>query len=175
MKPKRVFILGLQRSGTTWLANMLAALPQVAAVAHESHRGVHESVFFSHFAKGFEPWDDPEQRLRFAASFAASDYYLLTEMEQEFLEDLERSCSSYGEVFIALMDYLAIAEGADAWIEKSPHHTLLDADILTAVWACVAQGSKAPKGYLPRRFYHDPLPTAHAQAGEKGKRDSRQI
>jgi len=87
MKPKRVFILGLQRSGTTWLANMLAALPQVAAVAHESHRGVHESV----------------------------------------------------------------------------------------VWACVAQGSKAPKGYLPRRFYHDPLPTAHAQAGEKGKRDSRQI
>jgi len=188
MKPKRVFILGLQRSGTTWLANMLAALPQVAAVAHESHRGVHESVFFSHFAKGFEPWDDPEQRLRFAASFAASDYYLLTEMEQEFLEDLERSCSSYGEVFIALMDYLAIAEGADAWIEKSPHHTLLDADILTAApdarFVMVERnpqdlirsrlqgfGRASPKGLKRQKD----ILTAHAQAGEKGKRDSRQI
>lgn len=132
MIPKRVFVLGLQRSGTTWLANMLAALPQVAAVADERHRGVHESVFFSHFAKAFGDWDDPEARTRFFASFTTSDYAILSELGEELLREFEDTKHSYGDVFISLMDLLADTEGCDAWVEKSPHHTLLTDDILFA-------------------------------------------
>ena len=40
---RAVFVLGLQRSGTTWVANMLHGSGSVAAVAAEDHRGVHES------------------------------------------------------------------------------------------------------------------------------------
>lgn len=132
MTPKRVFILGLQRSGTTWLANMLAALPQVAAVEDERHRGVHESVFFSHFARAFGSWENPEARARFFASFATSDYAILSGLGEELLHEFEETKHSFGDVFISLMDLLAESEGCDAWIEKSPHHTLLADEILFA-------------------------------------------
>lgn len=132
MTPKRIFILGLQRSGTTWLANMLAALPDVAAVAHKDHRGVHESVFFSHFARGFGPWQDPAAREKFCAALAASDYFQLTDHEPELLQELMESSDDYGDVFVRLMDLFAIGEGAEAWLEKSPHHTLLGEALLRA-------------------------------------------
>jgi len=132
MTPKRVFILGLQRSGTTWLANMLAALPEVAAVEDDRHRGVHESVFFSHFTKAFDPWDDVGARARFFKAFATSDYVALSGIEPELIEEFEGTKQSYGDVFVSFMDLLALVEGADAWIEKSPHHTLLADDILSA-------------------------------------------
>ncbi|SLN45904.1 sulfotransferase family protein [Pseudooctadecabacter jejudonensis] len=132
MMAKRIFILGLQRSGTTWLANMLAALPQVAAVAHEDHRGVHESVFFSHFARGFGPWQDADARKAFCEAFAASDYYQLTEHEPELLPELVDSSDDYGDVFVRVMDLYAAVEGAEAWLEKSPHHTLMARQLLRA-------------------------------------------
>ena len=126
----RVFILGLQRSGTTWLANMLAALPQVTAVAHEDHQGVHESVFFSHFARNFGPWDHPDARTQFLEAFAQSDYFRLTGLEPDLLDELMLTRRSYGEVFAAVMDLLTEVNGDQLWIEKSPHHTLLAEEIL---------------------------------------------
>lgn len=129
----RIFVLGLQRSGTTWLANMLAALPEVAAVAHEDHQGVHESVFFSHFARNFGPWDDAEAKARFFEAFGQSDYFRLTGLDRGALTALSDRCHSYGSVFVAVMDLVAERAGASHWVEKSPHHTLLSADILRAV------------------------------------------
>lgn len=126
----RVFILGLQRSGTTWLANMLAALPQVTAVAHEDHQGVHESVFFSHFARNFGPWEHPDARTRFLEAFAQSDYFRLTGLESDLLDELIFTRRSYAEVFAAVMDLLTEVNGGQLWIEKSPHHTLLAEEIL---------------------------------------------
>jgi len=130
---QRVFVLGLQRSGTTWLANMLANLPQVAAVAHAEHQGVHESVFFSHFARNFGSWDDAQARTRFADAFAASDYFRLMGLPHATLERAMAQGDSFGAVFAAVMDAYAQAQGADIWIEKSPHHTVMAEAILQAV------------------------------------------
>jgi hypothetical protein len=120
--PKRVFILGLQRSGTTWLANMLAGLPNVAAIEAEDHRGVHESIFFSHFARAFGDWHDLPARQRFLDAFKLSDYFLLSGLEPELLDEFSHTKDNYGQVFISFMDLVAAVEGADAWVEKSPHH-----------------------------------------------------
>lgn len=129
--PTPVFVLGLQRSGTTWLANILAHHPRAVAVEAEEHFGIHESIFFSHFARAYGDLADEESFRRFAAAFTTSDYYLLTGIEPEWLT-LARP-RTYAQAFRAVMDELAHRRGgADLWIEKSPHHTLLAAQLEAA-------------------------------------------
>lgn len=120
-----IFVLGLQRSGTTWMANQLAALPGVAAVEAPEHQGVHESIYFSHFARAFGPYSNLESRVRFAQAFLLSDYGQLLGLTPEGLASDIRQASSYAELFRIVMDRHAAKSGASAWVEKSPHHTLM--------------------------------------------------
>jgi len=120
-----VFVLGLDRSGTTWLANLLANHPRAIAVQAPDHFGVHESIFFSHFARAYGDLEDDRCFQRFATDFTESDYYRLTGIEPEWLQ--ARRPRSYPEAFRAVMDEFAVRQPtpADAWIEKSPAHTLI--------------------------------------------------
>jgi hypothetical protein len=122
---RAVFVLGLQRSGTTWVANMLHGSGSVAAVAAEDHRGVHESLFFSHFARVFTPLSDRDTRAAFRAAFVSSDYWLLGGLPDETLDDIMSSAKDHAAVFEAMMDAVADRQQAPLWLEKSPHHTLL--------------------------------------------------
>jgi hypothetical protein len=142
-----IFVLGLQRSGTTWIANLLAGSGVVAAVTAEEHRGVHESVFFSHFAVAFGPLEDANARAAFKAAFAASDYFLLSGLPPATLDDAMAQAQDYAEVFAMVMDRLAAREGCTHWLEKSPHHTLLAEDLAArfpeARFVCVTRSSPA--------------------------------
>lgn len=140
-----VFVLGLQRSGTTWVANMLAGSGAVAAVAAPEHQGVHESIFFSHFARLFGPFDDPQARGRFLDAFAASDYFLLTGLPRASLDAMVAQATDPAGVFAAVMDAVADRDGCTHWLEKSPHHTLLADDLAMrfpeARFVCVMRAS----------------------------------
>lgn len=126
-----IFVLGFQRSGTTWLANLVAEHPRVAAVQAEDHFGIHESIFFSHFARAYGDLEDDDDFARFARDFTGSDYYLLTGIEPEWLT--RRRPRGYAETFRALMEELARRRGhLPFWVEKSPHHTLLAEEIADA-------------------------------------------
>lgn len=122
-----VFVLGLQRSGTTWLANCLGGHPRVAAVEAPEHRGVHESIFFSHFARAFGDLDDEENFRRFAEAFTTCDYFLLSGCDREAY--VAARPHSYAAAFGWVMDDLATRSAATHWLEKSPDHTLLGPDL----------------------------------------------
>ncbi|AAV94824.1 sulfotransferase [Ruegeria pomeroyi] len=118
--PRPIFVLGLQRSGTTLIGNLLAAHPDVAAATDPHHRGIHESVFFSHFARAWD-WRDPAARARAVAAFLDSDYGRLLDLTAEDCHRLERIGDP--EVFFRqAMSAHARQQGALAWVEKSPHH-----------------------------------------------------
>ncbi|MEM1313639.1 MAG: sulfotransferase [Pseudomonadota bacterium] len=140
-----IFVLGLQRSGTTWIANLLAGSGEVAAVVAEEHRGVHESVFFSHFARAFGPFEDDRSRAAFETAFAKSDYFLLSDLPRETLTQAIDRSSDYAGVFAEVMDAIAARDGCSHWLEKSPHHTLLAEDLAdrfpTARFVCVTRSS----------------------------------
>lgn len=104
---RAVFVLGLQRSGTTWVANMLHGSGSVAAVAAEDHRGVHESLFFSHFARAFTPLSNRDTCAAFRAAFVSSDYWLLGGLPDETLDDIMSSAKDHAAVFEAMMDAVA--------------------------------------------------------------------
>lgn len=129
MRPVPVFILGLQRSGTTWIGNLLAAHPQVAAVVDERHRGIHESVFFSHFAKAWD-WSCPDQREAAISAFLQSDYGRLLSLKDSEVAGLHR-CETPALAFRHGMDCFAMRRASLAWIEKSPHHMQVAAEIAT--------------------------------------------
>jgi sulfotransferase family protein len=130
-RPIPVFVLGLQRSGTTWLANVLANHPSAVAVQAEDHFGIHESIFFSHFARAYGDLADDLNFRRFAAEFTTSDYYVLTGLAPDWL--LSDRPRSYPEAFRDVMDEMARRRGgAQLWIEKSPTHTLLAEELAAA-------------------------------------------
>lgn len=141
--PTPIFVLGLQRSGTTWLANLLIEHAAIAGVASEDHFGVHESIFFSHFARFFGDLTDQAERARFLAAFGDSDYFLLTGLEPEWLKGC--GARDYPGFFRALMDEVARRRGARMWLEKSPHHTLLAdqlaRDFPDARFLCIVRGA----------------------------------
>ncbi|WP_313137846.1 sulfotransferase family protein [Paracoccus jeotgali] len=143
---RAIFVLGLQRSGTTWVANMLHGSGSVAAVAAEDHRGVHESLYFSHFSRIFAPLSVPQVRAAFRMAFAASDYWLLSGLPDATLDAILSTARDHGDVFEAIMDAVADLQGAPHWLEKSPHHTLLARQLATrfpaARFVCVTRDSR---------------------------------
>ncbi|OED49885.1 sulfotransferase family protein [Leisingera sp. S232] len=157
-----IFVLGLQRSGTTWLANMIVGSGVVAAVTAPEHQGVHESVFFSHFARAFGEFANPTARADFEEALAQSDYFLLTGLPRAFLRDTVATAQDYAEVFERLMRRVMVDQGSRRWLEKSPHHTLLAAELAArypkAQFICVARRSEtllasrlAAYGRIPSR------------------------
>ena len=140
-----IFVLGLQRSGTTWVANTLAAHPQIAAVEAERHRGVHESVFFSHFARIYGDWSDPTSKSKAIEAFLQSDYHDLCDLSESYVRDLAKHTKDAPAFFVALMDKVSQNRGKQAWVEKSPHHTLLADDLAKAIpqahFLCITRSS----------------------------------
>ncbi|KIC16257.1 sulfotransferase [Leisingera sp. ANG-Vp] len=152
--PVPVFVLGLQRSGTTLAANLLAAQPGIAAVAAKQHQGVHESVFFSHFAPSLEPWPGPGFRAAAAGDFFDSAYFQLSGLGPDWGRQAAEAAASPAALFCSMMEALAQRQGAAAWVEKSPHHTLLAARIAAQVprarFLCVMRETR---GFLRSRLW----------------------
>ncbi len=151
-RPTPIFVVGLQRSGTTWVANCLGGHPDVAVVEAEDHHGIHESIFFSHFARAYGDLADDGAYARFLEGFLTSDYFLLSGVAAgEFTAVRHRS---YAEAFGFLMDRVARNQGCRFWLEKSPDHTPFVADIRrafpTAHFVCV---SRNPRGLVRSRLH----------------------
>jgi hypothetical protein len=147
-----IFVLGIQRSGTTWMANVLAAHPAMAAVQARDHRGVHESIFFSHFAAEYGDISDDERFDRFTRDFAASDYFILSGVSESWFRN--RRPRTYPDAFKCLMDEMARRESARYWVEKSPDHTLLSWELAAAFpgakFVCIVRD---PVGIIRSRLW----------------------
>lgn len=122
-----IFVLGLQRSGTTWLANLLCQHESCAGIQSDDHNGIHESVFFSHFSRSYGDLNVEKNFERFVRDFAQSDYFLLSNLSRKWFADLPHR--SYGAIFYDLMERVARREGATHWVEKSPHHALYSQEL----------------------------------------------
>lgn len=77
MRRTPIFVVGVHRSGTTWLANILCRHSNIAGIQAERHFGIHESVFFSHFIHNFGDLRNDNIFIQFVEAFASSDHFIL--------------------------------------------------------------------------------------------------
>jgi hypothetical protein len=118
--PRPVFVLGRHRSGTTWLANVIASFPGVYAVTHAAHRGVHESAYFSHLVPYCNRGRSRADLLEIKRLFERSDYFRLTGLAS----GPDILATGYARYFGLVMEEAARRHGASFWLEKTPAHTL---------------------------------------------------
>ena len=121
MPARPLFILGRHRSGTTWLANILASLPEIHAITHERHQGVHESAYYSHLVPHCGHGRSGADRQEIKRLFEQSDFYALSGLEHG-PDIAELGTAGY---FRAVMDAGAGRSNARYWLEKTPANTLI--------------------------------------------------
>src|SRR6056297_1539750 len=97
-----VFVLGKQRSGTTWLATALARHPQVAAILRPGYERVLESHYFTGLDGRYGDLASFPDYAEFASVFAASEYFRLTGLAPSTL--LEAWPADYAQAFRIVMD-----------------------------------------------------------------------
>lgn len=125
-----IFVLGHYRSGTTWVANLLEAHPDVYTPAHPEHHGQVESAFFSSLLP-YCSWGRTERdRIAMRVIFECSDYWhLLFPQDPPKIDACELTPAVY---FRKCMDLAARRRGCAYWVEKTPTHTLLLGYLLKA-------------------------------------------
>ena len=118
-----LFVLGKQRSGTTWLSTQLSQHSQVACARDDHHGGIHESAYFSHIAGRYGDLSEKTNYVEFVEVVAVSDFMRILGVDKDFLYSLWPT--TYEGVFGAVMTRLAQQQKAHYWLDKTPENTLL--------------------------------------------------
>ena len=112
-----VFVIGRNRSGTTWLSNQLCEHPQIVGIQHERHHGIKESNYFGIIDVRYGDLAKRVNYAEFVEVMAASDLFRLADADREYLYSLWPT--TYEDVFRKVMDRFAQQRGAHAWVAKS--------------------------------------------------------
>ena len=119
--PVPIFVLGSARSGTTWLANILASHDNVAAATAVEHHGIHESHVYSYTRYCF-----PESVTccHFFEQYCLEDYYRILKIDAEAFCKNKVGVHKVTRLFRMMMDDYSIRRECDFWLEKTPKHTI---------------------------------------------------
>ena len=160
-----LFVLGKQRSGTTWLSTQLSQHSQIACVRDDHHGGIEESAYFSHVAGRYGDLSKKTNYVEFVEVVAVSDFMGILGVDKDFLYALWPT--TYEGVFEAVMTRLAQQKGSRYWLDKTPEHTLM-ADKLAALYPDA-------KFVAILRDAHDVMRSSMGRYGDKTLRHRRYL
>jgi hypothetical protein len=122
-----VFVVGYPRSGTTLLLHILMSSGEFPTYTFT------ETHFFSHYYRRFGRLSNRENRKKFTAALYASNWFQRSGVTVEQVERaVESDRASYESYFGAIMDLLAMSQGKQRWLEKTPWHMLYVPEIRRA-------------------------------------------
>lgn len=78
-----VFVLGLNRNGTTWLPNILCNHPEICGAQHKVHWGIKETNICRHILY----WNDfvkNDEFIKFLELYSSGDHFTLSEGDKRY-------------------------------------------------------------------------------------------
>ena len=108
----------MNRSGTTWLTNLLCNHPQIAGVQTAEHFGIIESNMFGHFQNMFGALKYDENFEGLLTLWSHTDFF---RSAQGDLGELRAACEDsrcYVRLFVALMERYALLQDCPYWVQK---------------------------------------------------------
>lgn len=118
-----IYILGMQRSGETWLAQLLAEHDEIYAVKKETSEGKkpQESYYFSHFIHRFPPDQIRSAYRQYWTAFADSTYCLNSGVDANYFSHhpvYDPYC-----FYHEFMHHAATSNNKRLYLEKTPDNT----------------------------------------------------
>ena len=115
--PKRIVVLGRERSGTKWLTNLIANHSDVACIQSHAHGGVLETNLWQKTDDMFGSFSVKENRQAFNAVFKQTTFFELTKFSDDFVDSCE--CEDSVDLLVKLLDRYASENDCGAWVQKA--------------------------------------------------------
>lgn len=136
-----IIVVGINRSGTKWLSNEIAAHPEVASVQAAVHGGIVESNLLTDFGRSFD-LRSAEGYERFLQFWQGTHFFHLADGDVDWFRRLSPRPANSIEAFRVLMDTLAARRNKRFWIQKvSPADAAATLAVLSDAEVVVIQRS----------------------------------
>jgi len=110
-----IFVLGLNRNGTTWLQNVLCNHPQVIGAQDRAHWGAKENNMMGHI-KHWGDFSNNDEFIKFLELYSSGDYFKLVDGNKEYF--YKNRPTNFIEFFLELMDNYARKKDVKYWTTK---------------------------------------------------------
>ena len=118
-KPVPLIVVGMNRSGTKWLSNILCNHPEVAGIQSPLHTGILETNFFGTMQRIFGEELPVDHYVGLVEMWAQSDFFKAAGVEKEFFYALRPRPTGPLQLFVTLMEEVARRRRARYWLQKS--------------------------------------------------------
>lgn len=110
-----IFVVGMNRGGTTWLGNLLCSHSKIVTAEHELHWGIKESKILQNYRYWGDLSDEAAYR-NFIELFSSSDYFKLVEGNKNYFYENKVSC--FYNFFLNMMNQFALKRKSCYWVTK---------------------------------------------------------
>ena len=115
---KKILVVGMNRSGTKWLSNILSSHSLVASIQSKSHGGILETNMFGNFQNYFSDLNSKENYAAFIEMWSQTDFFRISNVDKNYFYQSHISCN-FLELFTALMDQYATKKQCTCWLQKT--------------------------------------------------------
>lgn len=115
--PIPILVVGLNRSGTKWLSNILCNHPDVAGAQSERAQGILETNMFHRMQEKFD-LRSADDYVGFIELWSRTEFFRIIGEDITFLYGLEPRPLSFVRIFELVMQRYAERAGAKYWLQK---------------------------------------------------------
>lgn len=113
-----ILVIGLNRSGTKWLSNLLAQHSQIAAVTLPEHFGIVESNVFNDYSRIFGSLQRDDDYAAFVNLWAETDFVKSLNVPRREILDWQPRPSNVFHAFERLMNDYLVSGDKPIWLQK---------------------------------------------------------
>jgi len=115
---KSIIVIGMNRSGTKWLSNILCNHSDVICIQYEKAYGILETNMFGVMQKKFGNISTIESYIGFIELWAQTNFFKISGIEKSFFYKLNYK-HSFLELFEILMNEFANRNNKKYWLQKT--------------------------------------------------------